>query len=475
MATWKKVIVSGSVAELNVVSASAFTVIGSEKQILTSSTSTVISGSFSGSFSGALTSALPNSPKANFVAYDTTTGTFSYASTGSFTATSASYISSSGVFGPNGYNSILSASNAQTASFVTGSIHTAGNLALSASYAISSSNASTASFAQTASAAFSSSYSTTASYALSYAPVFPYSGSAQITGSLGVTGSINATSFTGSFSGTSSYATQAATASFITGSIYSGGNLALSSSFALTASFVTGSIYTAGNLALSSSNATSASYALTASYTPSAGATSQALTFGSGLSGSAASFNGGTAVTVAVSGAVSLTTNTLPKWSGTGFINSNISDTGTAVSVASNIPVTVNSNLTVTGDLTVAGTASFQNTQNLLIGDRFIALASGSTTLTDAGIIAVSSTSANGMSGSAFYLESVSTGTYGRWAVANNVNISSSVATVDEYAVTAKISQGSNPVDATPPTWGSSTNGMGNMWITNAGDIFIYS
>jgi hypothetical protein len=39
--------------------------------------------------------------------------------------------------------------------------------------------------------------------------------------------------------------------------------------------------------------------------------------------------------------------------------------------------------------------------------------------------------------------------------------------------VTAKINQASNPSAA--PTWGSTGNGSGNMWVTNAGDIFIYA
>jgi len=299
--------------------------------------------------------------------------------------------------------------------------------------------------------------------------------------------SVSATGFTGSFTGsligaltgTASFANNATSASFAsqaanatTASYVVTAQTASFVTTAQTASFITSSNVFGPNGA---NSILSSSYALTASFAQNGGTVANALTFGSGLSGSSATFNGGTAVTVSVSGAVSLTTNNLPKWTGTGFANSNISDTGTAISVSSNIPVTVNSNLTVTGDLTVAGTASFQNTQNLLIGDRFAALASGSTTLTDGGIIVVSSTTANGMSGSAFFLESLSSGLYGRWAVAANVNVSSSTVSADEYAVTAKISQASNPVDATPPTWGSSTNGMGNMWITNAGDIYIYS
>ena len=43
--------------------------------------------------------------------------------------------------------------------------------------------------------------------------------------------------------------------------------------------------------------------------------------------------------------------------------------------------------LTLTGNLVVLGTASFQNTQNLLVADRFVLFASGSNTTGDGGIV----------------------------------------------------------------------------------------
>lgn len=293
------------------------------------------------------------------------------------------------------------------------------------------------------------------------------SGSGRYTNGLVVTGSLTAPNITGSLFGTASWAQNAVTASFV-------------------------------------QNAVSASFATTASFAQQASQVINALTPGGGLSGSSASYNGSVAVSFSVGAGPliqvnadtvqvatsSLTTNQLPKYSANSLVGSNITDTGTQVQIgagaSSGVTVaaggvlvtgnsTFNNNLSVLGDLTVAGTASFQNTQNLLVGDRFVALASGSTSLTDGGIVIVSSTTANGMSGSAFYLEASNTSTYGRFAVAANVNVSASTVTADEYAVTAKINQASNPVDATPPTWGGSTNGSGNMWITNAGDIFIYS
>jgi hypothetical protein len=52
MATWKKVIVSGSAAELLNVTASSGILVGTNQAITTSATTTKLSGSFSGSFFG---------------------------------------------------------------------------------------------------------------------------------------------------------------------------------------------------------------------------------------------------------------------------------------------------------------------------------------------------------------------------------------------------------------------------------------
>jgi hypothetical protein len=255
---------------------------------------------------------------------------------------------------------------------------------------------------------------------------------------------------------------------------------------------------TVANVTGTSSWATNATTATTATQV------ANALTPGNGLSGTATTYNGSAAVTFNVgAGALitsnaddiqvatsSLVANRIPKFSNNTLSGSNIADTGAQVQILSSagsglsvaaggVTVTGNStfnnNLTVAGDLTVAGTASFQNTQNLLIGDRFAAFASGSTSVTDGGIIVVSSTGAGGMSGSAWFLESTTDASpnYGRFAVAYNVHASASSVQADEYAVTVKIAQGSNPSSA--PTWGGANTGAGNMWITSVGDIFIYA
>lgn len=198
-------------------------------------------------------------------------------------------------------------------------------------------------------------------------------------------------------------------------------------------------------------------------------------------------YDGQTTATVAVSGAAALTNNYINKWNGHAFVNSSITDDATSVTVLSSATggltvqaggtkVTGDSffynNLTVQGNITVNGTASFINTENVLVKDKFILIASGSNTLTDAGIIAAYATN---MTGSAFYLSAASTGTYGRWAVAYGAGESAISLTADEFVNTTKISA-SNPNDATPPTWGSSTNGLGNMWVNSTtSDIYIWA
>ncbi len=681
MATWKKVIVSGSNAELNTLN------VGVNQQISSSVSQTFLSGSFSGSFEGSLKSSLTNITQPNIVGYDTATGLFYYQGTGSFTATTASYITGSGVYGPYGSNSILSASYAVTAGYAANVPDTASYAlqALTASYSNTSTTAQTASyvlnavsssystFAATAGTAntasyvlnaVSSSYSTfaatagtanTASYVLnaisaSYATTASFAsnlasglnitasnllvtnnlavngtasfnyveqitGSAVIigqeyiilntqspasrfaglviydsgsnshtaslvwdsvndhfiyenasgstysggmfiagpknTGSLGeeigltqwrvpvaqgddhimdsqiyssgsttiITGSLTVTAgITGSLLGTSSYATQALTASYA--------NTATSSSYALTASYASNVPSTASYAlqALTASYANTATTAQTASYVLQAVSSSYSTYAATAGTANTASYVLNAQTASYVLNAVSSSYSTYAATAGTANTASYVLNAVSAsyattssyalsssyalnASTASNIgPAVVNNNnnyiltatgngningesnltfdgstLTVTGntvvsgDLTVAGTASFSNQSSLLVADKFILLASGSNTLTDAGIIAA----AGGLSGSAWYLEAGSagsTGTYGRWAVAYNLHASASAAVVDEYAVTAKLSAASAPSNSVPPTWGSGSNGGGNIWIKqDTGDIYIWA
>jgi hypothetical protein len=507
MAVWRKVIVSGSNAQLaslqvsdllnGVVTGSANGTLGIQAingtgniVATTNATNLVHSGSFSGSFAGPLTgtasfatsasfaetSSLPlrglitasiNSSTITFTKGDNTTfditvaqgvasststitmnntgigtwyptfvvsgsgsqslyvnsASFSYnAATNTLNVTS-SFITASNVFGPFGANSVLTASYALNAPVTTGSNTFVGNQIISGTFTV-----------VTGSGTELSVLGTGVKIGNAITDVHT------VTGSLNISGSVTATNFTGSLFGTASWA--------------------VSASQAITAAF--------------------------ASTAASANSLANALTFGVGISGSAATYNGSTAVTVHVSGAANLTTGNHPKWSGTGFVNSLISDNGTTVTIASGSTIsaggltvtgnsTFNNNLTVTGDLSVAGTASFTNTDNLNVRDKFILVNSGSSTLADSGWITQYNTAG---SGSAFYLEAGATndhGPYGRFAVAFDAVGTANSLTPNEYVVTAKINQGSAPTNTVPPTWGTGSNGSGNMWVTNTGDIYIWA
>jgi hypothetical protein len=426
MATWKKVIVSGSNAELNQLN------VGSTQQISTTPSSTFLSGSFSGSFNGALKSQLANATQPNIVGYDIATGTFTYQGTGSFVATSASYAANADLL--DGLDSSAFTSTGSFQSFT------------------SSINTTTASFDSrlgSLESATSSLFSATSSLNNFSASILNYTASQNnLNGTFATTGS-------NTFIGTQT---------------------------------ITGSVSISGSLSVNNSNViltdqTSSMSVATASFASTAAQVNNALSFGTGLTGG--SYNGSTAVTTAISGAAVLSSNVLTKWTGTGLANTNITDTGTQVQIGSGasggvsvaaggINVTgnsiFNSNLTVSGDLTVAGTASFTNTDNLTIKDKFILINSGSSTLADSGWITQYNAAG---SGSAFYLEAASTGDYGRFAVAYDVVGTSTALTVDQFVVTAKTAAGAPSAD---PTWGGATNGYGNMFINSSnGDIYIYS
>jgi len=297
-------------------------------------------------------------------------------------------------------------------------------------------------------------------------------------------------SFSGSFQGDGSGLTGLATTLRVTGSVGSGSVYLLDQAFSVLGTnnqIVTTAVSSSAGTALTISLPNSlvlpqnlnipGNLVVTGSSTFLGGITGSfsgsavlpSLTNGTGISGLI--YNGSSPATVSVSGAAALTSNYVTKWTGAGFSNSNISDNGSLVTVAAN--TTFNNNVTVQGDLIVNGTASFINTEELLVKDKFTIFNSGSNTLTDVGFIFQSSTNGGTASGSALYLDS-SVGTYGRLAVQHDVLYNVTSVTADEWIPTVKLST-TLPIDAVPPTWGGS-NGQGNMWVdTLTGDIFIWS
>ena len=121
---------------------------------------------------------------------------------------------------------------------------------------------------------------------------------------------------------------------------------------------------------------------------------------------------------------------------------------------------TFQNNVTITGDLTVNGTTTTLNTNNLNVEDQFIYAASGSSTV-DGGLL-VQSGSTTGQ-GSAIYHDA----TDERWSVAKSVAADATAVTPLQYLVTAKL-------EASNPTAGQGDYGVGEVWInTSTEEVFI--
>jgi hypothetical protein len=135
--------------------------------------------------------------------------------------------------------------------------------------------------------------------------------------------------------------------------------------------------------------------------------------------------------------------------------------------------ITSTGNLTIAdarinGDLTVAGTASFENTENLKVTDRFISLASGSSDAGDGGIVIQQA--ASGL-GEVFGFDEANGG---RWGLRSSFDPTASLFTPTDFMVTT-VKAAADPSNLTPPTYGGTT-GQGNMHVnTTTGDIFIYA
>jgi hypothetical protein len=249
------------------------------------------------------------------------------------------------------------------------------------------------------------------------------------------------------------------------------------------------------------------------------------------------SYNGNTTATVAVSGASSLNTNAITKWTGNAFANSSLTDNGTVISGSTSIVltganssltgsfsgsfkgdgsgltglattlsitgsngssgsvnlltqgltitgtsneietsvsgqtvtiglpnnVTIGNNLTVSNNLTVFGTASFQNTTNLEVADRFILLASGSNAAGDGGIVVQQATQDVG---ELFAFDSGAT----RWGFTGSFTANQSAYTPDAYV--AAVVEGASGDPGTAP---GRYVAKGNLFIGNDESIWIYS
>ena len=269
----------------------------------------------------------------------------------------------------------------------------------------------------------------------------------------------------------------------------------VSSSFATSASVATNATsasHTAGTASIANT-ATSASFAvlagtirsgLTASHADTATSASRAATGDGIFSGSfSGSYQGdgsdltGIATNLTVDGdsgtsPLSLTDDDLQILGTTNEITTAITKVGTDVKATISLPddVTIGNDITITRDalvqrnLTVRGTASFEATADLNIADRFIGLASGSAATGDGGINIQQG--ANGRGEGFGFENSVS-----RWGVTSSFDPLGNTITPDAF-MTVNVSDGS----ANDPTAiAARYQKNGNIFIGNTGDIWIYS
>ena len=127
--------------------------------------------------------------------------------------------------------------------------------------------------------------------------------------------------------------------------------------------------------------------------------------------------------------------------------------------------VQIGRNAVVSGNLTVAGTASFQNTQNLDVADRFIRMASGSTAVGDGGIVVQQDGPANG---EAFAYDAATT----RWSTTGSFDPSTEAYTPDSFM--SLVVEGGTGIDV-PTAVVAKFQKKGNIFVGDNEDIFIYS
>jgi len=136
------------------------------------------------------------------------------------------------------------------------------------------------------------------------------------------------------------------------------------------------------------------------------------------------------------------------------------------VNLNDNISVT---NATVTGDLTVLGTASFNHETNLEVADRFILLASGSTSTGDGGIIIQQATQ---NIGEVFGFDGVTGAT--RWGIGQNQHASGSSFTPDAF-MAAVLSGNASSDSAIDALVDARYEAKGNLFIGDDEGIWIWS
>jgi len=180
----------------------------------------------------------------------------------------------------------------------------------------------------------------------------------------------------------------------------------------------------------------------------------------------------GIATTLSIQGdtgsdTVNLQTGTLDFEGTSNEIVTTVSDDKVTIALPDDVTIgrdlTVDRDLTVSRNLVVSGTASFQHTEDLDIKDRFIRMASGSTSAGDGGFV-VQQTEAT--DGEVFGFDSATT----RFGVSGSFDASQNTFTPDAF-MAAVVEGSANDPDDAPARYDK----KGNIFIANNEDIYIYS
>lgn len=191
---------------------------------------------------------------------------------------------------------------------------------------------------------------------------------------------------------------------------------------------------------------------------------------GSGLTGVASTLgvagNTGT-------GTVNLTSQTLSIKGTTNEVETAVSNQTVTIGLPNSVSLTksITAPTGSFGNLVVTGETTVINTTNLTVEDRFILLASGSTS-SDAGIIVPTSVVSGVQFGRAFFYDS----TDDRWSFNDAVAENNTGAALPQAWAGVVYTGAINQAPGAAPRYGGTSTGHGSIFVdTVTGDIYIYT
>lgn len=191
---------------------------------------------------------------------------------------------------------------------------------------------------------------------------------------------------------------------------------------------------------------------------------------GSGLTGIATSLGlvGGSGT-----GTVSLSSQNLTIAGTSNEVETSVSNQTVTVGLPNSVSITksVTAPTGSFGNLVVTGTSTVINTTNLTVTDRFVLLASGSTS-SDAGIIVPTAVVSGVQYGRAFFYDNAQD----RWSFNDAVAENNTGAAVPQAWAGVVYTGAINQTPAAAPRYGGTSYGHGSIFVdTVTGDIYIYT